>query len=250
MPHVTFEALDIEENLDCLVWYANPKNSKHSPLPFDSLTIELFPFLKGKIHENKNDEEIYLLLEREVKPILEQKKNSEEISHYQQLWDAINDDVMRDLEKRLHISWKKHTKITGRVGLLPVAPRDIQALCFDINYGISPEEFIATTIHELCHFLYFEKWKELYPHDSKEVFSPPHIAWYLSEAMIDPILHNDIFHRYTSGDLKSYPIFYQIKIQDQSIIQILRQYVQDYPMEEAIQKGYELFQKYQDFIIP
>ncbi len=249
LPKVTFQKLDIEENLDSLVWYANPMNSKNSPLNFYEFTLKLFPELIGKLNENMTQEEIYMVLSKEVRPILENlQSHSQDIERYQKEWDIINDAVMKDLENVLKVKWQENEKITCRVGLLPVAPRDIIGRIFDINYGKKKDDLIATAIHELCHFLYFEKWKELYPDYREEEFDNPHIAWYLSEAMIDPLINNATFQKYTNSDLSAYTVFYETYIENQSIIDILREYVANYPIEEAIQKGYILFQKYESII--
>lgn len=249
LPKVEFQQLNINENLESLVWYANPKNSINSPLNFYDFVLKLFPELKNKITENMSDEEIYIIIEQNIKPILEKiANNSNDIKKYQQIWNQVNDNIMKDLEKKLNIKWPQNTKIICRVGLLPVCPRDIEGRTFDINYGIDKDNLIATGIHELCHFLYFEKWKELYPNYKSEEFDTPHIAWYLSEAMIDPLINNKIFKKYTNDDLSSYSVFYKTYIDGKSIIAILREYTNKYPLEKAIKKSYELFKKYETTI--
>jgi len=89
---------------------------------------------------------------------------------------------------------------------------------------------------------------EIFPDYSEEEFDTPHIAWYLSEAMIDPLINNEIFHKYTDEYLTSYSVFYKIFIDGNSIIDILREYVNNYPIEVAIKKGYELSKKYENVI--
>ncbi len=241
LPKVKFKKMSIEENLNDLVYYLNPDNSKDSPLDFYKLTLYLFPKLEDKLQKNISAEELYLLLEENVKPKLKNLHNdSLELTRYQAIWNEINDAVMRDLEEKLNITWSCK-EITGRFCLLPVCSRDILGKTFDLNYGVGKDNMIATVIHELCHIIYFEKWMELYPNYSEEEFDKPHIAWYLSEAMIDPLLHNETFQKYTNEDLTSYSVFYQTFIDGKSIIEILRNYVQNYSIETAIKKGYELF---------
>ena len=248
LPKVNFQNVDIDENLESLVWYAKPENSINSPLNFYNFMLKLFPELKNKITENMSDEEIYIILKTVVRPILEKlTKNSNNIKEYQQIWDKVNDNIMIDLEEKLKIKWPENTKITCRVGLLPVCPRDIEERIFFINYGVNKDNLIATGIHELCHFLYFEKWKEIYPNYKNEEFDTPHIAWYLSEAMIDPLINNKTFKKYTNGDLSSYLVFYNTYINDKSIIDILRKYINNYSINEAIKRGYELFKQYETY---
>ncbi len=247
-PKLKFITLDINENLDNLVWYLNKENSKNSPLDFYKFSLRLFPELEGKIKDHMSDEDIYMILLKEVKPILiNLAKNKQDIKRYQDIWDKIGDSVFKDLENTLDIKWK-NKEIFARVGMLPVAPRDVFSWTFDLNYDLSQDNLIATCIHELCHFLYFEKWKELYPDYKEEEFDNPHIVWYLSEAMIDPLINNATFKKYTASDLSCYSVFYEIYIDNKSIIEILREYVCNYPIDIAIKKGYELFKKYEDLI--
>jgi len=46
-------------------------------------------------------------------------------------------------------------------------------------------------LHESCHFLYFEKWKQIFPKHWKKTFEAPCIEWHLSE-IIAPILLNNL----------------------------------------------------------
>lgn len=248
LPKVKFVNLDIEENLDNLVYYLNPKNSENGPLDFYKFTKKLFPELEEKITDNMSNEEIYKVLDNEIRPILEKiNNNSNDRERYQKVWDNVNDDIMSDLEAKLNIKWNC-SEIVCRLCMLPVCSRDILGKTFDINFNCNKDDIIAAGIHELCHILYFKKWMEIFPNYKVEEFDKPHIAWYLSEAMIDPLINNDIFKKYTSADLSAYTVFYETIIDGKSVIDILREYVNKYPIEEAIKMGYELFKKYESVI--
>lgn len=45
-------------------------------------------------------------------------------------------------------------------------------------------------MHECCHFLYFEKWKQLFPNINSKKFESPYLEWHLSE-ILAPIILND-----------------------------------------------------------
>lgn len=245
-PKVSFTKIDIEENLNCLTWYCKKENSKDSPLDFYDLTMRLFPNLEGKLQDGMDFEEIYTVLDREVRPILEKNnQTNRDIEKYQRAWDAVSQNIMKTLEDELHTEWNKEDEITCRVGLFPVLSRDILGMTFDMNYNMSSSSVIATCIHELCHLLYFKKWRELYPNYSEEEFDTPHIAWYLSEAMIDPLINNDTFKKYTSDDLSAYTYFDEIVIDGKPITETLRDFMAKYPIESAIEKSYEFFQTHE-----
>lgn len=245
LPKVRFEKMNIEENLDMLVYYSKRENSDNSPLDFYDFTIRLFPELKGKFKSGMSDMESYMILDKEVRPILENLySNSKDDVIYQSIWDNVNDSIMLDLEDRLDTKFDIK-EIICRLGMFPVLSRDVLGYTYDINYGSRENSIIATGIHELCHILYFKKWREMYPDYKEEEFDNPHIVWYLSEAMIDPLLNNDVFKKYTDEELVSYSVFYDIYIEGKSVIEILREYVNKYSIDEAIKKGYELFKKYE-----
>lgn len=250
LPKVRFKKMDISENLDSLVWCSNPKNSKNSPLDFYKKTLMIFPELEGKIHEGMSDYDIYMVLDREVKPILENLYNdSNDVEKYQTIWDKVSDQIMIDLENKLDCKWPENIEVVARICLLPCLSRDIMGRTFDVNYGGEADDVIETAIHELCHIIYYEKWMQIFPDYSEEEFDNPHIAWYLSEAMIDPLINNETFRKYTKGDLTCYTVFYETYLEDgKSVVDILRDYVREYPIGEAIKKGYELFKKYEDII--
>jgi len=44
---VKFVKLDIDDNIEGLVWYSKPENSKNSPLNFYKLILKQFPELNG-----------------------------------------------------------------------------------------------------------------------------------------------------------------------------------------------------------
>lgn len=248
LPKVKFIKREIEDNLDDLVWYAKPEHSDGTPPDHYKNMMIMFPNLKGKIVKNMSDEEVYMILDKEIRPYLENLfKNSSDSSNYQEAWDKIYEAVMYDLEDILNIKWSGED-ITCRVGLLPVCPRYIKERIFDLNYGNTSSKMISIAIHEICHFLYFEKWKEIFPNHNEEEFNNPHIAWYLSEAMIDPLINNEMFKKYTDDDLSAYPVFYETIINGKSVIEILREYVANYPIDEAIKHGYELFKTYENEI--
>lgn len=248
LPKVKFIKMDIEENINTLAWYAKPENSVGSPLNYQKFVLKLFPELDGKIKEGMSFKEIYMILDKEVRPILENLyKTSNDTLKFQEIWDKVNDSIMEDLEKRLNTKWNC-SEIKCRLGLLPVCPRDILGKTFDINYGSDEDRIISTAIHELCHFIYFEKWMEIFPDYSEEEFDTPHIAWYLSEAMIDPLLNNEIFKKYTNDSLYSYSVFYETYIGSENIIDILKRNVDNYPIEEAIKMSYELFKNNEETI--
>lgn len=245
LPKVRFEKMSVEDNINDLVYYSKIGNSDNAPLNYFEFLIRLFPVLDGKFKRGITDMESYMILDKDVRPILNDLfNNSKDDYKYQTIWDVVNNDIMRELENRLETKWDID-EVVCRLGMFPVLSRDILGGTYDINYGSDRDSIIVTGIHELCHILYFKKWREMFPNCKEEEYDNPHIAWYLSEAMIDPLLNNDVFKKYTNEELLSYSVFYEIIIEGKSVVEILREYVNNYKIEEAIKKGYEFFKAHE-----
>ena len=76
-------------------------------------------------------------------------------------WNKINDDVMLVLSKVVEQEWSdKDRKIFARISLNPICPRYIKQRTFDLFYKQKPQYMKSVAIHEILHFIYFEKWKK------------------------------------------------------------------------------------------
>lgn len=48
-----------------------------------------------------------------------------------------------------------------------------------------------TCLHEILHFIWFEKWKEVFPKYDKKEFEGPHLIWKLSEIVPLAVLSDE-----------------------------------------------------------
>jgi len=77
------------------------------------------------------------------------------------------------------------------ISINPICPRFLNDWSFSIFYNYKEiSHAMEVIMHESCHFLYFEKWRNLYPKMSPKKFESPYIEWHLSE-IIAPIILND-----------------------------------------------------------
>lgn len=108
----------------------------------------------------------------------------------QKHWILIEKKIGLELKKILNTDWKYINEITCNVGIFQVYPRDLNKLSTQIYYKSYIHYSAATILHEITHFIYFKKWKELFPKDKPEMFESPHPFWHLSEIMA-PIINNE-----------------------------------------------------------
>ena len=212
---------------------------------------EVFPKLKEIDFTELSHEEALAMVR--LNCVEDFKKNmlngKEKCNIIQEAWDEINDEVMIQLSEILNIKWPEDCKvIDAMMGKTYNSPRYIKERAFTTDIDFQIEGIKNMAIHESCHFLYFEKWKELNPNWTEADFEFPSLSWYLSEAIIDPLLNNDGFNKFTAYPLTSYEKFYTTKVGDKSIVETLNDIVANNSIEDTIPKAYSFFQEHETLI--
>jgi hypothetical protein len=107
--------------------------------------------------------------------------------YIQQEWDKINQPFLDMLAEHFQTDWPTDIHdIVGYVTALPVFPRFLDAHAFCVGFR-NNEDMVETSAHEILHFLWFKKWKQVFPETKRQEFESPHLVWRLSEIM-DPII--------------------------------------------------------------
>ncbi|MCK4520736.1 hypothetical protein KAT95_02600 [Candidatus Parcubacteria bacterium] len=144
------------------------------------------------INEEKNQVEFL------KKYIVNYKKSNKTIiiankKKYQKAWDKIEKDYFELLQQIMSTEWPKNKeKIKAMISINPICPRFLNDWSFSIFYKYKKvEDAIEVIMHECCHFLYFKKWKEVFPNAKSKTFECPYIEWHLSE-ILAPVILNDL----------------------------------------------------------
>lgn len=133
---------------------------------------------------------------------------------------------------------------------LPVFPRFLDKFEFCVGYKDTADS-VETSAHEIVHFLWFKKWKEVFPDMEPREYESPRLAWRLSE-IIDPIILQ--CHPKISGLIKpkrwGYTSFENIKIGDVSMTEYFKKIYLDSvasgdDFETTIKKLWEEAQKHE-----
>lgn len=132
------------------------------------------------------------------KYIIEFRKDNQKVieknkEKYQKEWRKIENEYFESLSEIIEIDWPKNRKvIKAMISIDPICPRFLNDWSFSIFYNYKKMTHAMEVImHECCHFLYFEKWKEIYPKTNVKKFESPYLEWHLSE-IIAPIVLNDV----------------------------------------------------------
>lgn len=243
IPKITFKPLTQEETARVLSWSLFETSG---PLPLRDKTLQIYSNL-NMITKNQNQQ---LIIDEIMKIINSQYEKDEHLTNkltkkYQQIWDKYNDEYMQAISQILEIEWPENARnITGKVGNLPVCPRYIQERLFYINYT-TEEEIIDTCMHECCHFLFFEKCKQVLKNITNKDFDTPALLWYLSEILIDPILNSNKIQKIFKHKFKSYDIFYNVNINNQPLMKTMNEILNNNTITDAIIKSYDYLIKYE-----
>ena len=199
-------------------------------MPLRNDTLEIYP-------ELKNNKDIKSAIRSKYDKFVLDNKHL--VKEYKELWDKYDLDIKNYFEKLFHVKLDK--EVTAEIGLIPVCPRDIQENYF-IFIPDSNDFFIQTSIHEICHFYFFELCKKILPKWDYDMFDKPALLWYLSEIMIDPLLNNSELDKIYHHKYKAYDIFYKTNINNKNIVEIITDIYNNNSIEDTIIKGLKLLE--------
>ena len=183
IPKVEFDIAPINEQAELFYSFYIKKDR------FRGYFDTLYPELKNVIQDSKSKSENLARCKIFTEQTIEAKKQNiqESLKSIQEEWDVINDSFLHTLSKHFETDWPEDKKvIKGYVSILPIFPRFLSAFSFYVGLRNVKNE-IETTAHEIVHFLWFKKWKEVFPETPTTEYEAPHLVWRLSEVM-DPII--------------------------------------------------------------
>lgn len=168
---------------------------------WSKIIYKLHPKLKGLL-KGAGKESIRPITVNYLKEEYVQRKDAVEdaIKEYSAVWKPYNDRFMRVLEEVMETKWNKNVKICkAYVSLNPISPRYLKDSSFSIYYipyfkgkQLSARMKVLDYVpHELTHFLYFKKFKEIFPEIKERKYDYPYIEWRLSEILAPIILRDE-----------------------------------------------------------
>ena len=210
--------LSLDDTVDVISWCLE---ETEGTMPLRDDVLEMYP-------ELANSTDIKSSIKDRYNRFYEDNKHL--VDEYTKVWNEYDNKVRLFFEKLFNIKLDK--EITAYIANIPVCPRNIEELSF-MFIPESKDFFIETSIHEICHFYFFEVCKKIIPNWSYDMFDKPNLLWYLSEIMIDPLLKNNEFNY----KFKCYDIFYNTYINDKNIIDILTEIYNKNNIEDTITLG-------------
>ena len=239
IPKVKFKPMSLEENIDLVKWAFYENNGV---LSVHDYTIQYFPEL-ASIDMKSSKKDVYKIIEQVVTNDYRkyEKRIVSEVKRYNGLWDKYNDKYFEMLSNFLGISFPCDIKhIDATVGLIPIFPRYLDTFSFSLSTGVEESKVLEVVAHETLHFLWFQKWKQLYPDTPRRHYDSPYMEWQYSEMVTDPILNNKPFNKLFNFIERGYDSFYELYDCNELVMDRLRSvYGTDDNIDIKIKAGYE-----------
>ena len=242
MPKLVFEKMRIEDNIDFVkeCFYDSSE-----VVGVHTYTVQLFPELASLDATIQNSETDKKIEEVVTDYYSNYNKFDDDVKRYSKVWSKYNNSFFDALTKYLNCSWpEEHSIIPAYVGIIPVCPRYLDNFSFSVHDDITDSQLIETCAHELCHFLWFKKWKDLYPEIKEEDYDNSSLIWEYSEMVVEPILNcKEISKVFNNKKTRyCYDSFYEND--SQFMDDLMDIYNSDISIEKKIITGYERLKKY------
>jgi len=224
IPRVEFSVAPLDKIFYLIHHFLNPAKGDWD---WSNAIYKNYPALKSKLQnvkDKKKRKEIEYRFFTEVfkKERIELEKRAK---IFQREWNKINDKVMLTLSKIVEQEWpNKDKKIFARISLNPICPRYIKQRTFDLFYKQKPKYMKSVAIHEILHFIYFEKWKNVFPKTEEKEFDVPYLVWQLSEMVPEIILNDKRVQNIFKYKFDSYKEYKNFKLNGKPLLSYLQDF--------------------------
>ncbi|MDO4300457.1 MAG: hypothetical protein Q4D26_03575 [Clostridia bacterium] len=163
-------------------------------------------------------------------------------------WNEVSKDIFNILENIFKYRLDQNRKIIGEFTINAVCPRYLDSWKFDINFRKNDEEIILACIHEIIHFIWFEKWSDVFPYYGKYEYNAPYLPWLFSEIAVDALLKETDLYKYCITDKPAYKHFYNIYINDKNMMEYFRELFRQGSIEDFMINGIKFIQENKNII--
>jgi len=249
LPRLIVRKMDIETNIQMIARYIDPEFLRNNPTrPFAERTYQLYPELRGMIQDTTSRMELYVLAERAVRRRYEtcREEMEQKIVQYEAALCTIWEPLLKEL---FHIFELEEAPgfetITCHMGAVSSYPRDVISKEYFISYEKDIEFLLMASIHEIDHFLLFEKWKQMHGYENKREPLYPDVLWFLEEMAVDPTLNLPAIQKIAPYPQKAYEQFYEILVEGKPAeAHICELYQQVSSMENFLDHAYDWIRTY------
>lgn len=185
IPRVAFKTAPLDLEIDMFFHFLYQSNG------WEKYLFRLYPKLRDirkNIPESEGEKAVASFLRRAK--IDKTKAFTDAKQRFRSAWTPIEQAYLREISSIMEIPYPtKRKTVCAYVGLNPICPRFLHDWSFSIYFNeTKPSRIREIIAHEICHFLWFEKWKRVFPKSDPKTFEAPHDIWLFSELAAPIIL--------------------------------------------------------------
>lgn len=172
---------------------------------------------------------------RQLVPELKEKQAA-----YQAHWEENRREVEEALGDIFQMPLaKRFQNIQANITLNPICPRFLKERTFDLFYRNSPEGALGMSLHEVVHFLWFDRWKAIF-HDNPAEYEAPHLKWIFSEMAVKAILGTPRLAERNPyyPDSCVYEYFYTMTVEKRLILETMEELFAEGSIDRLMVEGY------------
>jgi len=228
---ITVSPIDPDYNIDLVARWVSPGyNRANKTLPFAESAYALFPELRGKISGGMTDAQIRKIVAPCVKRKLKENKRliQKKTGYLQAYFQRINGALLAALADVHETRWPAGCqRIDCYAGYISRCPRNVITKKFWVSCTMDEEEIVRAAVHEMCHFMFYEKWKEIFGAVHPEDLGHPSPRWYLEEMAVDPLLNDVRIRAIVPLEHRAYPQFYSETIAGAAVMDHIKGFYAD-----------------------
>jgi hypothetical protein len=170
------------------------------------------------------------------------------IYELQTAFDGIQEQLLLNLISLFEMAWPQDQKhIKCYVGCISSFPRNVMTKEFFVSYEKDMDMLMMASIHEINHFVLFEKWKQMHGYEAEKEPLYPDTLWFLEEMAVDPTLNVPCIQNVAPYPQKAYEQFYERSINGISAEeQIIKLFNGRTSMEDFLDKAYQFIDTYKE----
>ena len=113
---------------------------------------------------------------------------NEKIDAYQQYWQQNKRQVEDALSEIFEMDcWSAFQDLICDVSINPISPRFLKERRFEVFFLNSEKGALGMSLHEIIHFVWFDKWNQMFK-DHYDEYERPTLKWILSEMVVETLM--------------------------------------------------------------
>jgi hypothetical protein len=246
IPKVKFRVAPLDKTFPMIHYFLNPPKWDWD---WSGAVYSNYPQLKGKLMDAKNKNQRRKIEYAFFKEIFQKEKPQLEkrSKQFQREWDKINDAVMMALSEVTQEDWSKQDiKISAMLSLDPIGLRDLKSRTIELYYKQNLKQMKHVAIHEIFHFIYFRKWKNVFPKSIEKEFEYPYLTWKLSEIVPEIVLNDKRIHKVFKYHFVSYPEYEKALLNGRPLLSYFQEFYDTrVDFEDFLKKSWTFVKKHE-----